>query len=213
MEVFRSPLFWSVLVVLEGMVVSQAWCAWRSGILTPRQMLTWTREGLPFIAHGGMWGDMLIISPLAAYMIAMHSERWSVLQIIIPLAVGFLGSWLMHQAYNKGIRWPEAHLDLGRNALSEAGRWHLVYMALALAVILLYYSYAPYTSAMWWVTCLLVVHLALGNHIVLNLVGPNWYPGRHLSPQLFRDAMGWMSVVGAGMALCAMTMLRHFKVF
>lgn len=198
--------FANALLAFEGLIALQGWLAWGEGFLTPRQLqLMRGTKGLPFLAHGGMWGDALIISPLVALIVAYYGTKWSPVEVTVAMLVGLVSSFAMHETYRK-IPWPEAHVRHGY--LTDAGWAHLVYMAAAFAVILLYFFHAPYTPWMWAVSALLIVHVTVGTHVVLGLLRPAWYPGRPLE-----NAGTWSAVSGTAGLTLLVTALRAFRVW
>ena len=180
-------LFWLSLAVFNVAVALQGLFAYYDGFLTSKQMLRRVSRGLPFMAHGGMWGGVYIISPLVAVIIMRYSPWWSWGKMAIALLAGLIASFLMHETYKKG-KIPEAHVQYGH--LTGAGWVHFVYMAAALAVLGLYYLDAEYEPSMWAVSVLLIIHTTIGTHMVLGLVRPEWYSGRPL------QSMGTWGVIG-----------------
>src|SRR6266853_1355972 len=59
-----------VLGLLECLVLLQGLLAYRAGFLTVSQMQSvGIQHGLPFLWHFAMWGDLLLMSPLCAYLV------------------------------------------------------------------------------------------------------------------------------------------------
>ncbi|MBI2410162.1 hypothetical protein HYV30_03950 [Candidatus Kaiserbacteria bacterium] len=197
-------VFACVAAVFELTVVVQGTFAWLDGYFWPSQMPT--RHGLPFAAHGGMWGD-LVLSLLFAGMVtyAYMNGGWSLWAVVLAAALGYLGSHLMHETY-KGSAILEAHVRHGK--LTEVGWVHEAYMAAALAIILLYYFASPYTIWMWLVSAVLVVHVFVGNHMVLGMIAPKWYPGRPLA-----SVQGWVAIGGTAVLTFGITALRALRVW
>ncbi|MHB1770019.1 MAG: hypothetical protein ACYCPH_02990 [Minisyncoccota bacterium] len=175
----NTYVFYGVLIIAEAMILLQALFAHRDGFLTPRQMVlvAGVDEGLPFSAHGAMWGDAFLISPLVAAIVARWSAEWSEQAILMSVTIGIIASLVMHDGYKKSP-FPEAHVRSGH--LTATGRVHAVYMAAVIAVLLLYYFDTPYAPYMWTVSAVLIFHTVIGTHVVLGLVKPTWYPGRPL---------------------------------
>jgi hypothetical protein len=42
------------------------------------------KSGLPFLGHFGMWGDILLISPLSALIVAYYSKQWTPASLARP---------------------------------------------------------------------------------------------------------------------------------
>lgn len=186
-----------VLIALQVLV------AWSQNMLTPTQMKLGGRlQGLPLIAHGGIWGD-LYITALVAYIAARYEHQWSTFEWTVALAVGAIASVGMHYMYTLGTT-PEAHVRDGR--LTLAGWIHALYMAVALAVLILFYLTTDPVSKqlMWFSTVLLIVHVMIGNHFVLGWIDPPWYPDRPL-----RNPIGWATVIVCAVILVIAT---HYRV-
>ncbi|MCX6715891.1 MAG: hypothetical protein NT077_02615 [Candidatus Taylorbacteria bacterium] len=147
------------------------------------------QQGLPFIAHGGMWGDLLIITPLMGVIVSTYGGGWTLPQVLSCVALGMIVSVAMHLSYLQGT-FPESHIDQriineadGRrvqDTLSGAGRIHVVYMAAMLAIIFLFYFASKSVSVPDAINAqlLLSVHIIMGTHIPLGLWNPKWYGRR-----------------------------------
>ena len=85
-------------VLLEGLL------AYRGGMLTVSQMLAKYpgQRGVPFLHHGGMQGDIFIISPLVGLIIAQYGNSWSIPQMSTMLSCGIILSGFMHSI----VRYP-----------------------------------------------------------------------------------------------------------
>ena len=196
-------LFWWAIIAFEGMVILQVLYAWCDEFLTPAQMRRGgIREGLPFMAHGGMWGDLIFISPLVAIIYATDGPEWSSVNVMTAMIGGGVASIVMHETYKRG-ELPEAHVQFG--CLTTAGLIHRWYMAIALAVLGLYYIRAPYTPWTWSVSALLVLHTIAGTHVVLGLIQPRWYPGRPL-----HNPETWGVIGGTAILTFGCTALRAY---
>jgi len=177
-------LFWTALTACELLVLWQSYLAWHDWMLFPSDLKRGKNKGygLPFLCHGGMWGDVFIVSPLVAAIVGFFGAQWAPVHVVAAAAVGFGLSDFLHGTYKAGsFACPEAHVREGR--LTGAGTVHFVYMGAAFAVLLLYYIRAmsadeyPHVLA---VSTLLTIHVMIGNHVVLGLVAPSWYPNRPL---------------------------------
>jgi small-conductance mechanosensitive channel len=170
-------------------------------MLTPGQMSSiGVEEGLPFLWHGGMLASFIIGSPLVAAIVAEYGSSWSVGDIFFASVFGVGISIVMHETYKK-IPWPEAHVRDGH--LTSAGQLLRLYMAIAIAVFLLYYIWAPYTPWMWLVSGSLVVFVAAGTHIILGIVKPTWYAGDPL-----HDLGTWLPIIGTAVLTFGITAYR-----
>lgn len=195
---------WRTLGVLQALVVIQALVSYRDGFFWPHQMLERTSKGLPFAMHAGMWGDVFILSPLLAVIVAYRIEEWSWANIAIAGFLGFVASSGMHEQY-KGIPWPEAHVQNGE--LTFVGKAHVIYMAVAFAILGLYYLAGEYTPYMWWTSLAVVVHVVIGNHMLFGSDPPEYYPGRPLE-----SVGGWLAIAGTAALTFGVSSLRYFRV-
>ena len=181
--------------LFESLVALQGWLAYRDHFLTVSQMQTnGVNSGLPFIYHFGMWGDLFIISPLAAYIVGRFLKSWRSLRwIAASLAVGFFVSAYMHWTY-LSANFPEAHVQ--NHQLTPVGWVHVLYMGLALAVFTQFFLFTTNIprALLRVASFLLVLHVCLGTHMVLGLIDLyqplGWYPAQPL-----RSSEGW-AVIG-----------------
>jgi hypothetical protein len=183
-----------VLALLEALVVLQAWLAYRNHFLSVSQMQEGgVNFGLPFVWHFGMWSDVFIVSPLAAYVMGRFSSSWRVRWILLSLALGIVGSIVMSWSYTLSDL-QEAHVQNHR--LTPAGVAHGVYMALALAIFtqFLFFTQNASSRLLRVVSTLLVLHVFIGTHMMLgllNLATPlKWYPATPLT-----SLTGWGIIV------------------
>lgn len=152
------------MIFLEGLI------AYKSSMLTPSQMLRKHPDylrGLPFIAHGGMWGDLILITPLVMYIVANFVDQWTILQWLLMYVIGSLISLVMHVMY---VQTPFPDSLAWKGGLSGAGVLHVVYMALMLSFVGMFYFYTTGAShdMVAVVSVVLAMHVAVGNHIVLG---------------------------------------------
>lgn len=179
-----------------GLLALQAVAALWTGMLTPAQMKANGRpQGLPFLAHGGMWGD-LVVTLLLANVVSRYGTQWSHVSVITALAFGMTLSGVMHWIYTQGDL-PEAHVIEHR--LTLAGWLHVIFQGAAFAILVLFFlnTENPSKALLWWTVATLTIHLAVANHFVLGFLKPTWYPGRPLS-----NPIGWATVIG-GCAILA----------
>jgi hypothetical protein len=126
------------LLFFEALVLLGGYLAYRDNFLTARQMVRnkGITNGLPFLAHGGMWGDFFLISPLLAIIVSRYATQWSGLQMFGSFLLGFFISFIMHEQYKK-IEIPESHVYGGKT--TKAGEAHKLYMIIALSIIILFF--------------------------------------------------------------------------
>ncbi len=181
---------WSI-----GCVIIGGYEAHKDRFLTPGQIIKRGIKGLPFIAHGGMWGDIFILSPLLGIISGKYVSIWSAKKFFIALLLGILGSSIMHLFYI-GSNILEAHTQYGR--LTRSGKIHFFYMALVLQMLILFYCFTPNPNPklLWWTTILLSVHMVFGTHVVLGLIAPTWYPDKPL-----RNPTTWITIFSCSAVL------------
>ena len=136
-------------------------------------------QGIPLIAHAGVWGDLIVLTPLLAGIVGMYGNRWDAGDMLIAIAIGAAVTVGMGFLWVNGAKngLPEAHTYDG--ILTAAGLIHAFYMALAIAIIILFFFFSDISQgAATIVALVLAIHVVYGTHIVLGLIGPTWYPAR-----------------------------------
>jgi len=199
-ELFASAVSIISFVCLECLVIVQALLAWQNQILTVSQMRqSGFNQGLPFVWHFAMWGDLLIVSGLAAYVIGLHSFGWHGGKVLVSFAFGFASATALSWTYTfSTIR--ETHVQ--DHHLTVAGVVHLFYMAIALAVFAQFFFFTQDASRrlLRVVSLLLLVHVFFGTHMVLGILNfmhhLNWYPARPL-----KSIPGWITVTSVAVGL------------
>jgi hypothetical protein len=173
-----------VLVFLEALVLAQALFAYQDGFLNASQMLqNGTKSGLPFSWHFGMWGDIVLISPMSALIVAYYSKQWTPASLVLSGLLGLAVSIVMHWVYTFSAM-PEAHVQA--HQLTRAGMVHLIYMAFALTIFIQLFLFTPHITAraLRWISVLVFMHVLAGTHIVLGILALltplEWYGGRPL---------------------------------
>lgn len=185
---------------LECLVAIQALLARQDHILTVSQMRQGgVGQGLPFVWHFAMWGDLLIVSSLAAYMIGRYSFRWHSGRLLVSFALGFVLAAILSWTYTFSTI-PETHIK--NHQLTAAGIVHLFYMAIALAVFIQFFFFTEDVSArlLGVASLLLFVHVFFGTHMalgVLNVIYPlSWYPAHPL-----KSILGWCTIATVALGL------------
>ncbi|HUD04007.1 MAG TPA: hypothetical protein VMR73_00755 [Candidatus Paceibacterota bacterium] len=160
--------------IAEMLVLLGAWCAYRDDFFRPRQMkLRGTPYGLPYIAHGGMWGD-IVVSLILGYVMALGASQWSIREVLVFAVLGICFGVFLHRVY-AGAKMPSAHAHNGK--LTHAGRIHLLYMSSAFAILGLFYfetSHIPHVPLII-ISVFLAIHIVLGNNTVLRIIKPSWW--------------------------------------
>ncbi len=143
------------------------------GYATRAQMKKKKAKGYAFTEHGGMMADILIVSPVVAFIMSAYRFDYLGRFSIIAAAVSVVCVFFILRAYRAwGKEMPEAHAHSGR--VTEAGWIHAVYAAWAIwAVIMFYFGEAdrPITK-----TEVAIVTLAFMPWCVLGQVkfSPHW---------------------------------------
>ena len=117
---------------------------------------------------------------------------------------GVLASMALHcGVYVKGSL-PGLHTRDG--VLTPAGYVHLIYMALAFAVLVLFYlcTRGLTPAVVLWSSTILLLHVIVGAHVPLRLwiraTHASWFPGEPLV-----DAAGGATIAATAMALVALS--------
>jgi hypothetical protein len=193
-KAFSAGAALAVLIFFEALVALQVWFAYRDHFLTVSQMQgRGVALGLPFAWHFGMWGDVFIISPLAAYAVGRFSSSWRLRWVLLSLALGMVTAIALGWSYTLPD-FQEAHVQSHR--LTLAGTIHLVYMGFALAVFaqFVFFTEGVPSRLLQIASVLLVAHVFLGTHMALGLLRLamplDWYPAQPL-----QSAVGWSIIV------------------
>src|SRR5262245_46437105 len=121
-----------VLVLLTGvaLVAAQGALSWVDGFLTQSQMRArGMTNGWSFLEHGGIWADLLLVSPVVAYVIANYRLAYFSQSGLLMLGGTISLAVIMGRRYvQTGITVPEAHTHSGRT--TPAGWLHGVYAVL-----------------------------------------------------------------------------------
>lgn len=135
-------------------------------------------QGLPWIMHGGMVGDIILVTPLCITTVDRYAGQWSLMQWSSIGATCLFVSFALHAWYDKGAlesKVPESHTYFGQRTL--AGWFHLYYMALALTIVALLFICTEHADRgfLIWSTVILVTHMFFGTHCHLKIIRPSWY--------------------------------------
>jgi hypothetical protein len=197
-------LLWlSYFAVFAIPVLLQGYLSWKGQFLTPSQMQQQgVATGLPFIAHTAMWSDASLLAALMATIIYLYGPQWDSGQFCIALGIGIIGSALMHWGFYVNSFFEQAHVRNGM--LTDAGIIHFMYMAIGLAITILFYTCTKGLSvtSVTVVSLLLVTHVVIGTLVPLKIwariTHPTWYP-----EQLSVDRPTVCTILGVGAAVCA----------
>lgn len=171
-------------LILESLIAIQLLLAYRDSFFTVAAMQTkGIDHGLPLVWNFGMWGDLFIVSPLAAIIVASYWERWRPNQIQISTVLGIIATLAMVCIYSFSNT-PGVHMH--DRQITPAGYAHLVYTTLAVTIFFLLYFYTPRPSAaiLIWSSILLWLHAFIGTYMTLGIlsciVELPWYPDQPL---------------------------------
>ena len=190
----------AAFVLLECLVAVQAWLAHSDHFLTVAEMkAAGIDQGLPFLWHFGMLGDVVLVSPLAAYLIGRYRRQWLDATALLSLLIGALSSAALHWVYMLS-ELPEAHIQ--NHQLTAAGIGHLFYMAIAIAVFIQFFFFTADVPVplLRVVSILLMVHVFIGTHMalgILTFISPqDWYPANPLN-----SVLGWAALAALVLGL------------
>lgn len=182
-----------VLLGLDSLILAQGTLAYRDHFLTVAQLrAAQAPQGLPFLWHFGMWGDFFIVSPLAAYLAGRYAGLWRIRSCLLSVAIGLAAAALFSWLYTFSPT-PEAHVR--DHHLTAAGIVHLFYMAAAISVFVQFFLFTPGIARglLGTVSILVLLHVFLGTHMALGLLGAavrlDWYPGQPL-----KSVAGWLTI-------------------
>lgn len=175
-------------------------------VFTPGQMMgrvPFPQSVLPWVGHGGAWGPIPLTFVLA-WIVARHPGEWTVEQWTIAVIIGFVASAGMHWMYCKAVRIPEVYVHAW-GELTAAGWVHFVFMAGAIAILILEYIWtiSPSRMELGTLSVFLTIYIAVGNHFVLGAIRPEWYQEKPLE-----SPIGWATVGGVAVLLTAVTLIR-----
>lgn len=155
-----------LLVVVEGFASYH----WSHNFWPSQVAARWSRTGISFFAHGGMWGDFLLLPALFAFIITRYGASWSLGQIALMAAIGVAVTLANHllliftQVIPDPLGWKE-------EKWSTVIALHFVYMSTYVALAgLFYFSPGVSVKAAVVVSVVLGLHMAAGTHVPLGLM-------------------------------------------
>jgi len=162
-------------------------------MLLPSQMGVGV-TGLPFVGHGGMWGDMLLITPLTSIIIVTCGHQWIFIRLFALALVAMSASAILHVIWSWNPR-PDSLACFNR--ITRAGMMHVRYMSITLTVVLMLYFGTPVVPSALLIasSIVLAVHIVVGNHMILNIIRPAWWVSNT------KDPMAWGVIVVTWVAL------------
>ena len=129
--------FWPALAGLEILVLLQIPLSWRDGYLIRNQRPFYFR-GYTLSEHGGWWMDLLVISPVFAWVASNNVVRyWSPVSFLLAAISAFVWTLLCRFYSEQSKITPEAHAHEGQTTL--AGYVHAIFATIATWFAGLYY--------------------------------------------------------------------------
>ncbi|MBI2610024.1 hypothetical protein HYW53_02500 [Candidatus Giovannonibacteria bacterium] len=156
-------LIW--LLVGYGLIILQGVMSARDRYFSKRQIEIWGGNAYSFLQHGGIWSDLIIMTPLVTYLLKKHDfpllSQSGSLAIIISTAVVLTFGKMYRE---NGKKFPEAHTHDGKT--TGAGILHGIYSVIVLWIFLKFYfgeiSPSPTVKELFGVAVLLSIHIPLG---------------------------------------------------
>lgn len=174
------------------LIVIQAWIAYEDKWFFPGQMLRHHSQGLPFIGHLGMWGDIPLTFFLTA-IVAFYGTWWIPHEVFRAFLIAVILSAFLHYSYTQSS-FPEAHVR--DHKLTGSGWTHAAYMTGAFMILKLFYfpAHAQYVEPglVISLSIFLGIHVLCATHVPLSLCGLRWFPEKpHKNP------MTWITLLTA----------------
>jgi hypothetical protein len=153
------------------------------------------RVTMGFINHGGMWGDLIIMSMVTGIVFPHLVRSYFLSAVFVALALTVIA----HAQWAKGMRndattghmFPTHKTGKWYVDISAAGWTHVFVMTMLLTVTLMYAVSPAPTNIVVAISLLLTVHVFLGT------VQPGWYctgklwTWRNFGPPLLEAALIW----------------------
>lgn len=189
-----------------ALVSLEAWLACRDNMLTARQMkkkYPQHKIGLPFQWHLGMWGDIIIVTPLLGYLVAAYGSKWALDESLGMFVAGGAMSAIFHLHF-ASTPFPDSLV--WKETISKAGVVHAFYTAAVLAVLgLTFYATESISPGeLVLVSVVVAIHVTLASKISLGLLNRHflrfeWCPELHHK----RDEWIGVSAIYASIAALA----------
>ena len=199
-------------------VLAEAFVAFDLGWFWPsRVMAKWGKPGIGFFSHGGMWGDLFLLPPTFAWVIATYSHTWSTKQIVIMAVVGVGVTLANHLLLIFTQKVPDP-LGWKGEKWSALIAMHFVYMStyVALATGFFCFSHGVSIDAAAMVSVVLGIHTALGKHVVLGVLNRwhqwPWCPDFLSRPSISLEITGGVWIILAGFSLFTTGPMAFFLV-
>jgi hypothetical protein len=117
--------FWPAFIGLEIFVLLQIPFAWRDRYLF-RSQRAYYFKGFTLCEHGGWWIDLLVVSPVFAWVASNNAVRyWSPVSFLLAAISAFAWIYLCRVYSEQAKTSPEAHTHGGRTTF--AGYVHAIF--------------------------------------------------------------------------------------
>lgn len=147
-------------------------------------------KSLPWVAHGGNWADLVLITILC-YIANPHTRTWTPGQMAIAVVVGIIVSIGMHVAYYFMQPIPGHIIDTHYKGLARfglGGLYHCFYTVWAFAIIFLFFVFTPGAPRLG--ACIVMTLF-----VPLAIWEPGWYNAKMINGKGIIDAAGWIQAI------------------
>jgi hypothetical protein len=173
---------WPAWLVSVAAVVMSGAIAWAEG--------NWTRRpglAMGFVNHGGMWGDLVLLSMANAAIVPHLTLGWWVAAALLVTTVASV--WVHRHWYGRGSAkvldsavadggdhmWPSAARRSWWRDLSWSGWAHVMYVIGELTLLIGFVLHALPDDVVMFVATIFTIHVPLG------LLQPRWYRSGHIA--------------------------------
>jgi len=181
---FITAVCTAIYVIASGVV------SWTEGTLNSQGQ----RNIMGFLQHGGMWGDLILLSLVNALVVSRlpRLDRRFVLilamaaclSVFITLVMHILWMTQIHQSHNLTHMFYQKDFGVWYKNISNAGWMHIVFMSAELTLLAVYTFFVMPVKTIYMVSLLLILHVVVGTAL------PGWYFNRiiwsqsHMIPSL-----------------------------
>jgi hypothetical protein len=180
--------FFNIILVLVGAAI-----AGFEHRLSKRQMGYFS---VPWLVHGGMWSDLIIVSGIA-YLIGSYLGEITTTVWVMCIVAGLAISVLMHLAYCQWCDLPGHIVEperIGIRKLTVGGWYHLAYFTVVLGTLSAYFI--DTSANKFWVAVLLICFIPVA------VWQPGWYAHKLTAGRGHIDANGWLQGLVMIVVIC-----------
>lgn len=155
--------------VIAGLVLLMGGLSYIEGTFTSKTVT------MGFVNHGGMWGDLLLMSTAIGFIIPHLKSSSGISLIGLPVALVLTEyaheQWAkyMRAHYITGHMFPTHTQEEWRRSLSWSGYTHFILMNILLYFLFLYIASPMPKEA------IIIVSVLVSAHVILGTVQPGWY--------------------------------------